>query len=90
MCCRRQTLLTLHFKNCFREKIERLAIGRYLHTITRGVEDLVGGVTLVVLVDSATLDVLVIVDTLIGKVVVVGGVTVVVVVDEVTLLVGMG
>ena len=43
-----------------------------------------------VLVDSATLDVLVIVDTLIGKVVVVGGVTVAVVVAEVTLLVDMG
>ena len=53
-------------------------------------EDLVVGVPLVVLIDSPTLDVLVIVDMLVGKVVVVGGVTVVVVVDEVTLLVDMG
>ena len=90
MCCRRQTLLTLHFKNCFRQKFEGLETGRYLHTITRVLEDLVVGVTSVVLVDNATLDVLVTVDMLEGKVVVVGGVTVVVVVDEVTLLVDMG
>ena len=89
VCCKRQTLLPLHFKNCFRRKFERLETGRYLHTITRVVEDLVAGVPLVVLVDSGNLDVLVIVDMLVGKVVVVDGVTVVVVVDEVTLLVDM-
>ena len=90
MCSKCQTLLTLHFKNCFRQKFVRLAIGCYLHTITRAVEDLIGGVTLVVLVDSATLDVLVIVDMPVGKVVMVGAVTAAVVVDLVTLLIDMG
>ena len=90
MCCRRQTVLTLRFKNCFRQKFESLETGRYLHTITRAVEDLVVGVPLVVLVDSPTLDVLVIVDMLVGKVVMVGGATVVVVINGTTLLVHVG